>query len=176
MEVLVRLLMQMREASEEFKQRHRGGEVLDLFKRFFREEEPRYNCLLGLLTASGCVDDDLAPDGTEADALARWQRIARFLGRLETVLLRHSDYFNRVFRHAVVALTTPVLTDGSSRDDMLKRMSSTIQSQAGSKFQHLVVSLRMHMQNDDVIIDTPIEFGEALERPLTPAPKASRRR
>lgn len=179
MRVCFQLLMQIKDASEEFKGRHKDEKVLDLFKRFFREEQPRYNCLLGLLTACGCVDDDLSHRDEEVDGMARWDRLERFMGRLEVVLTRHRDFFNRVFRHAVVALATPVITVGADRDDILQRMSREIEGQSGQKFPSLVMTLRMFMMNDDTIADQPIDFGEALRIKLptvAPAPRSGRRR
>lgn len=179
MRICFQLLMQVKDASEEFKGRHNNEKVLDLFKRFFREEQPRYNCLLGLLTACGCVDDDLSHRDEEVDGMARWDRIERFLGRLEVVLTRHKDVFNRVFRHAVVALATPVIAAGTDRDEMLQRMSREIEGNSGQKFSSLVMSLRMFMMNDDVIADHPIDFGEALAakpQVTTPPPRGGRRR
>ncbi len=178
MRICFQLLMQIKEASEEFKGRHRDEKVLDLFKRFFREEQPRYNCLLGLLTACGCVDDDLAPREGELDGVARWDRLERFMGRLEVVLTRHKDFFNRVFRHAVVALATPVISAGADRDDMLQRMSREIEGHSGQKFPSLVMTLRMLMTNDDTIAEQQIEFGDALaaKPPSPPVPQRSGRR
>lgn len=179
MRTCFQLLMQIKEASEEFKGRHKDEKVLDLFKRFFREEQPRYNCLLGLLTACGCVDDDLAPREGEVDGAARWDRLERFMGRLEVVLTRHKEFFNRVFRHAVVALATPVISGGNDRDDMLQRMSREIEGHSGQKFPNLVMTLRMFMTNDDTLADQPIDFGEALTaRPPVAAstPRSGRRR
>lgn len=162
MRICFQLLMQIKDASEEFKGRHHNEKVLDLFKRFFREEQPRYNCLLGLLTACGCADDDLAARDGEADGAVRWDRLERFLGRVELVLTRHKDFFNRAFRHAVVALATPVISAGSDRDDILQRMSREIEGHSGQKFSSLVMALRMLMNNDDAITEHPIDFGEAL--------------
>lgn len=179
MRVLFQLLMQMKVASEEFKGRHEEEKVLDLFKRFFREEQPRYNCLLGLLTACGCVDDDLANRDEEVDGPARWQHLDRFLGRLEVVLVRHQEFFNRVFRHAVLTLATPVVSAGIDRYDMLQRMSREVEGSAGQKFPNLVLTLRMHMMNDDAIAERPIDFGETLSaRAPVPAlaPRGGRRR
>lgn len=179
MRTCFQLLMQIKDASEEFKCRHKDEKVLDLFKRFFREEQPRYNCLLGLLTACGCVDDDLAPLEGEVDGRARWARLDRFMGRLEVVLTRHKERFNRVFRHAVVALATPVISSGTDRDDILQRMSREIEGHSGQKFPNLVMALRMLMNNDDTITEQPIDFGEALDaRPsvVASAPRSGRRR
>lgn len=179
MRVLFQLLMQMKAASEEFKGRHKDEKVLDLFKRFFREEQPRYNCLLGLLTACGCVDDDLAPREEEADGDARWGRLNHFLGRLEVVLVRHREVFNRVFRHAVLALALPVLSKGTDSDDMLQRMAREIEGSSGQKFPNLVMTLRIHMGNDDALAEQAIDFGAALaSRPEAdrPVPRGGRRR
>jgi hypothetical protein len=179
MRVLFQLLMQMKAASEEFKERHRDEGVLDLFKRFFREEQPRYNCLLGLLTACGCVQDDLANADEEVDGALRWVRLERFLGRLEVILVRHKELFNRVFRYAVVALAGPVITAGADRDDMLQRMSREVESSSGLRFPNLVLTLRMHMMNDDSIAAQEIDFGEALTAKPTAIetpPRPGRRR
>lgn len=178
MRVLFMLLMQMKAASDEFKARHRDERVLDLFKRFFREEQPRYNCLLGLLSACGCVDEDLAPRPDEVDGTARWARLERFLGRLEVVLVRHKEYFNRVFRQAVLALATPVFAAGVDRDDILQRMAREIEGSAGPKFPNLVVALRMLMGNDDTIAGQSIDFGETLKAnpSVVRSPRGERRR
>lgn len=162
MRVLFQLLVQMKSASEEFKERHRDEAVLDVFRRFFREEEPRYNCLLGLLTACGCVGDDLA--SKEAEAETAWLRLERFLGRLEVVLVRYKDYFNRVFRHAVVTLAAPVIRAGTEQREMLQRMSREIETHSGQKFQNLVLELRMHMKNDDAIAERVLEFDDGRQR------------
>ena len=178
MRVLFQLLMQMKAASDYFKNRHKDEKVLDLFKRFFREEQPRYNCLLGLLAACACVDDDLANRETDAEGIIRWGRLQRFLGRLEVVLVRHKEYFNRVFRHAVVTLANPVISSGVDRDDMLQRMSREIEGSSGQKFPNLVLLLRMSMMNDDTIAEWQIDFGDALalNKPLSEPDKSARRR
>lgn len=160
--VLLQLLMQMRTASEEFKRRHTDEKVLELFKHLFREEQPRYNCLLGLLVACGCVNDDLAHTPEDGNGAVRWARIERFLGRLEIMLVRHREHLNRVFRHAVMALALAAISAGGERDDMLQCMSRVIESSSGQKFLHLVVALRILLDNDDWLAAHPLDLGNAL--------------
>lgn len=161
MRVLFQLLIHSDRAADAFKKRHRDERVLDLFKRFFREESPRYSCLLAILTACSCVDEDLDRQNDDKDPQVRWLRLQRFLDRLETVLLRHPDFFDRVYRHAVTALTFPVMQHANDRDDLLQRMSKEIEANTGQRFPLLVSSVRQLVMNDDNLADlaTSIEFG-----------------
>jgi AIPR protein len=162
MTVLFLLLEHGERAARAFKQRHKDEKVLDLFKRFFRAESPRYSCLLALLAACGCVNDDLARQDGEDDDRMRWARLQRFLDRLEIVLRRHSDYFVRVYRHAVTALTFPAIQSASDRDDLLQRMSKEILASTGQRFPLLVSSVRTMIMNDDSLAElaSRIDFGK----------------
>lgn len=171
MRVLFQLLVHAERAADAFKKRHKDERVLDLFKRFFREESPRYSCLLAILAACGCVDEDLERRDDDKDPQVRWARLQRFLDRLEIILVRHSDYFVRVYRNAVTALTLPVTQSANDRDDLLQRMSKEIEANTGQRFPLLVSSVRQLIMNDDLLAEQSgnIDFGAELP-PREPHP------
>jgi len=173
MRVLFQLIVQMFAASDEFKARHRNEEMVELFRRFFREEEPRYMCLLGLVTACGCAAMDLGgqePSSAQPDTEAAWAKLERLLGRLELVLTRHKDVFNRVFRHVVVALAGPVLHASRDQQDLLQRMSKEIEGMASKRFPLVLKLLEAQLTNDDQF--QRIDFEDP---PPLAAPKGQRR-
>ena len=150
--ILFQLWMQLGRASDSWRERftRRGDErTVELFKRFFEQEKVKYHCLLAILTACGCINNDLMkkPSGAE-DAYAD---IARFFDQIEIVLTTRPEYFDRVFQHAFGVITERVLTQ--SRGDVQKEMFRDVVSSAGAQFGGVVQALRTRMASDDSLDD-----------------------
>jgi hypothetical protein len=58
--------------------------ILELFKRFFEHEKLKYHCLLSILTACGCVNEDLIKKSSRVDDA--YAGMLTFFARLEVIL------------------------------------------------------------------------------------------
>jgi AIPR protein len=145
--ILFRLWMQLGKARDAWRERLAKSDerILDLFKRFFDPDKLKYQCLLAILTACGCVNRDLVKKSSKPDEAAA--HLMNFLLKLEVVLEKHQAYFDKVFRHAFGVITERVLSQ--SKGDVSKEMFNDVVSAAGSNFGNAVLMLRTRMASDD---------------------------
>lgn len=141
--VLFRLYIQIREAARATQEKLAGEEeYTQHFKRFFNENKPQYQCLLGILAACGCAEDDLS-DKPANDAEA-FQRMARFVEKIDGILSGNTELFNHMFRLAFVvvsgAISNEVMRQGGDVSQQMFRVSKSI---AGDKFRELYAQTRL---------------------------------
>ena len=150
MRVLFRLLIAMRRAANAAKMRFDESHA-DLFKRFFNDDKTQYQCLLAILAACGCLNMPLTDKPAEAGL--GFNLLSDYVNKLETVLIRHPDYFDKVFRHAFIAIATRMLDSGSdgTSAEIQQKMYKEIVTASGANFTNLLSKLRMFMLNDESI-------------------------
>ena len=159
MRVLLKLLEQMKHAAEALQERYHDEHALDVFRRFFQPHCIKYQCLLAILTACGCVTDDLVDKPANAETACA--RILAFIGRLDLVLMHHGDYFDRVFRCAFLVVAQRVLGSKGDTQELLQKMFKEVVSASGVHFRNQYDMLRLQMLNDDYIAGHVPDFGTA---------------
>lgn len=154
--ILFQLWMHIGKARDAWRSRlaKSGDErILELFKRFFEHEKLKYHCLLSILTACGCVNEDLIKKSSRVDEA--YTGMLTFFARLEVVLTKHQSYFERVFRHAFGVIAERVLAQ--SKGDVQKEMFGDVVSAAGAQFGNTVLMLRTRMASDEALEkDAPV--------------------
>jgi hypothetical protein len=163
MSVLFQLWVCSERASDALRMKYESkkssAEILDTFKRFFEKDKVRYHCLLAILAAAGCVDDDLMDKSPNSEDAGR--KISRFIDKLQIVLSHHRDYFNRVYAHAFGVVADRVLQQvQGDLADLLQSMFKDVKSMSGAPFKKLHMALRIRMNNDDGIVEP--DFGSML--------------
>lgn len=153
MRVLFELYMRMQESREAVQKRLRDERFIDAFKRFFRQDQLKYQCLLAILTACGCVNDDLV-DKSSASA-EETRRMLDFIAKLEIVLHRNREYFERTFRAAFMVIAQRLVSSSDSEQEMLRDVASA----SGPQFRQMVISLRLQMNGDDYLYENPPDFS-----------------
>jgi hypothetical protein len=156
MRVLFELWMGMERAREILKDRLKGERFIDAFKRFFHEEQLKYQCLLAILTACGCVNDDLVEKSSGPEEA---RRRLDFITRLEIVLHRSPEFFNRTFRAAFTVIAQRLLGNSDSESGMMQVMYREVTSASGPRFGQMVSNLRIQMLNDDYLAANPPDFS-----------------
>lgn len=157
MRVLFKLLEQMKHAAEALQERYQDEHALEVFRRFFHQNRIKYQCLLAILTACGCVTDNLVDKPANAEAAC--DRILTFIGRLDVVLMHHADYFNRVFRCAFLVVAQRVLSSKGDTQELMQKMFKEVVSASGVHFSNQYDMLRLQMLNDDFIAGHAPDFG-----------------
>jgi hypothetical protein len=162
MRVLFQLWVQMGNARDALQERYKAGKrgerILEVFRRFFDSDRMKYQCLLAILTACGCVGDDLMdkPTNDQEDA----DRILRFVANVEVVLVRHQPYFDKVFSHAFGVVSERILQQSKGDvPDVLQRMFDQVLNMTGSQFGHLCLMLQGRILADDTTAATANEIG-----------------
>lgn len=158
--ILFQLWMQMGRARDSWRERLQATSntrILETFKRFFEQEKLSYHCLLAILTACGCVNEDLMKKPGQPEEAYKSMMV--FFSRLEVVLTSHENYFRQVFRHAFGVISERVL-EKSKGEDISKDMFKDVVSTAGAQFANTVLSLRTRMAIDESLEkDTPVFSG-----------------
>lgn len=158
MRVLFLLLQRMEEAAQVTKLRHTEETYATIFRRFFAEGKAQYRCVLAILAACGCVNTPLIKP---AEDEAAYKDMSAFIDKLEVVLLKHHEYFGKVFGWAFTTLAMTIIDGTGSKPDKISQgMHSEVVSASGSEFQNLFVKLRMQMANDDYFVENPLELTE----------------
>lgn len=156
MRVLFELLMGMERAREILRDRLKSEHFVDAFKRFFHQEQLKYQCLLAILTACGCVNDDLvekSPGPEEA------RRRLDFITKLEIVLHRNPEYFERTFLAAFTVMAQRLLASSDSEQGMMQVMFREVANASGPQFGQMVSGLRVQMIMDDYLVNNPPDFS-----------------
>jgi hypothetical protein len=163
MRVLFQLWIQSGRARDALRGRYSkggGDRILEVFNRFFDQSRLKYQCLLAILTACGCVDDDLMRKAPEAEQTR--DRVLHFISRLEIVLVQRPDYYDRVFRHAFTTVTDRILSSKDDVRELMQSMFRDVVSASGSQFENLCLMLKTRMINDDAILGSRPDFGPEL--------------
>lgn len=151
---LFQLLARLREAVTRLQTRHQGEAYASLFKRFFDDRNPKYQCFLAILAACGCLDDSLIKKAPEASV--EYQRLENFISKLDVVLEKSPRIFNTVLQEAFVVVADRIL-DNISADEgegaIQQRMYRETEAMAGATFERIFTKLRMHMVNRDGLIE-----------------------
>lgn len=157
--VLFRLVQAMKGALIAAEQKFQGKSHLGTFKRFFDDDKVQYACLLGLLTASACVKDNLVQK--DLDTTRAYERLREWIRRLEVVLETHAAYFERVFRFAFMVIADRVMlktTEG--REEIQQSMYKEVNTASGPSFSMLYEQLMMRVDNDETLTGMQPEFRD----------------
>jgi AIPR protein len=166
MRVLFGLWVQLGRARDALQARFRsskGDRILEVFKRFFEQDKMKYQCLLAIVTACGCVGDNLMDRSTKVQEDCG--RILQFIARIEVILLRHKDYFDRVFLHAFGVISERILQQSKGdMPDVMQKMFDHVVSMSGAQFGHLCMALQGRIITDDSITNKALEIESEFSR------------
>jgi hypothetical protein len=160
MRVLFGLWVQVGRARDALQERYKGGggdRILEVFKRFFEQDKMKYQCLLAIVAACGCVGDNLMDRSQKVQEDC--DRILGFFAKLEVVLLRHKEYFDRVFLHAFGVISERILQQSKGdMPDLMQKMFDHVVSMSGAQFGHLCMSLQGRIIIDDSLKGKVLEI------------------
>jgi hypothetical protein len=113
--VILLMLKHSRDALEQCQKRFSRDEYSHLFKRFFREDKPKYRSFLAVAATSSCVRDDIS--SRLSDSAEETQRMCRFLGECRDVLENHPDEYTGAYLHAFAVVADSLLDVTAGKDD-----------------------------------------------------------
>jgi len=126
--VILLMLKHSRDALNHCQKRFSAEEYSHIFKRFFKEDKPKYRSFLAVTAASTAIRDDIS--SRASDSLQETQRMRTFLGKCRDILENHPNDFEAAYIHAFAAVADSLLDVVSGKDDsdiqqtMFKKVSS----------------------------------------------------
>lgn len=105
--VIFLLLKESRDAIQECEKVFSGPEYAHLFKRFYREDKPRYRSFLSVVAACAAVRDDISSRAiSSADET---NRMRAFLGKCREIIENKPSIYIIAYRHSFAAVADSLL-------------------------------------------------------------------
>jgi hypothetical protein len=144
--VLAELSASTQRAMKALRQRYRDERFMETLEGLFQEQQLGSPCLLAMLAACSCLNEDRASEPMKAETLA--QRVVTSISRLEAVLRDKPEHFDRVFRVAFTVMAQHLLAHGGEEQSP-REMLKDVTRIAGIQFRELVSNMRVQICLDE---------------------------
>jgi hypothetical protein len=113
--VILLTLKHSRDALDQCQERFSSDEYAHLFRRFFKEDKPKYRSFLAVAATTSCVRDDIS--SRSSASAQETQRMRNFLGKCRDLLENRPEEFTAAYLHAFAVVADSLLDVSTGKDD-----------------------------------------------------------